>query len=238
MAKKSMKERVASLLARAEDAASSETEVELCIQKALDLMSKYGFTMDDVTGDTAEEVGQTETPFTKGRSGGAMRYVNGAIAAFTNTRVSFKGTVTAGTSMTYYGYAAERELAVWLHAHIMNAIKVQSAMYDPGPYSAAVRARDRKSFAIYMADRISQRLWALVDSLEEERGTGTDVMVIKTQKVDAFYESLGLSRAINRKIRLYAEGAAAGTKAGDTVSLHRPVTEKEEEERILIGKGG
>lgn len=238
MAKKSMKERVASLLARAEDAASSETEVELCVQKAMDLMKKYGFTMDDVTGDTAEEVGQTTTPFTKGRPGGAMRYVQGAIATFTNTRVSFRGTVTTGISATYYGYAAERELAAWLHAHIVNAIKIQSALYDPGPYSAAVRARDRRSFAIYMAYRISQRLKALTDSLEEERGTGTDVMVIKTQKVDAFYEGLDLSRAVNRKIRLYSEGAAAGTKAGDTVSLHRPVTEKEEEERLLIGKGG
>ena len=148
MAAKSMKERAASLMAKANDPAASEAEAEICMQKAMDLMSKYGLTMDDITGDQAEEIGRSTTPWANGRPGGAMFYVQNAIAALTNTRVSFRGTVSQGTSMDYHGYGAERELAVWLHAHIMNAIKVESAAYDPGPYSARVRARDRKSFAI------------------------------------------------------------------------------------------
>lgn len=226
MAAKSMRERAASLVAKATDPAASEAEAELCMQKAMDLMSKYGFTMDDITGDQAEEIGRSGTPWATGRAGGAMFYVQNAIAAFTNTRASFRGTVSRGTSMDYYGYGAERELAVWLHGHILNAIKVQSAAYDPGPYSSAVRSRDRKSFAIYMAKQISVRLYQMATTLNDEgRGTGVEVMIVKNQKLDEHYEQLGFAKAIYRKQKLFRDGAIAGANAGDKVSLHRPVSE-------------
>lgn len=226
MAAKSMKERAASLMAKATDPAASEAEAELCMQKAMDLMSKYGFTMDDITGDQAEEIGRSATPWANGRPGGAMFYVQNAIAAFTNTRVSFRGTVSQGTSMDYHGYGAERDLAVWLHGHILNAIKVESAAYDPGPHSPAVRSRDRKSFAIYMAKRIATRLYDLAETLDDAgRGTGTEVMVVKNQKLDQHYEELGFPKAVQRKQKLYREGAIAGSEAGDKVTLHRPVSE-------------
>lgn len=222
----SMKERVASLMAKANDPAASEAEAEACIQKAMGLMSKFGFTMNDVLGDGAEAVSESNTPWTNGRPGGAMFYVQNAIAAFTNTRVAFKGTVSDGTSMTYYGYGAERDLAVWLHGHILNAIKIQSAAYDPGPYKPSIRAKDRKSFAIYMAKRISKRLYQLAETLDDAgRSTGTDVMVVKNQKLDEFFDGLGVPKARNTKQSIYREGAIAGEKAGDSVSLHRPVSE-------------
>lgn len=223
---RSMKERAASLMAKANDPAASEAEAETCMQKAMDLMSKFGFTMDDILGDEAEAIGESETAWTNGRPGGAMFYVMNAIAAFTNTRASFKGTVSRGTSMTYYGYGAERDLATWLHGHILNAIKVQSALYAPAHSSPAVRARDRKSFAIYMAKRIAQRLYRLANTLDEAgRSTGTDVMIVKNQKLDEHYESLGFPAARQRKQTLYREGAIAGSEAGDKVALHRPVSE-------------
>lgn len=226
MSKTSMKDRAARLMAKATDPAASEAEANLCMQKAMDLMSKFGFTMDDITGDDAEQISQSDTEWASGRPGGAMFYVQSAIAAFTNTRVSFRGTVSQGTRMTYYGYGAERDLAVWLHGHIMNAIKVESANYDPGPYSASIRARDRKSFAIYMAKRIAQRLYALAETLDDAgRGTGNEVMIIKNAKLDEHYEGLGFSAYRARKSKLYSEGAEAGLKAGDKVSLHRPVGE-------------
>lgn len=227
MSKTSMKHRAASLMAKANDPAASEAEANLCMQKAMDLMSKYGLTLDDITGDQAEQIASSRTPWVSGRPGGAMFYVQNAIAAFTNTRVSFRGTVSRGTSMEYHGYGAERDLAVWLHAHILNAIKVQSAAYNPAARSASIRARDRKSFAIYMARRIAARLYALAETLDDEgRGTGTEVMVIKNQKLDEHFNDLGLQTAINRKQKLYREGADAGIKAGDQISLHRPISER------------
>lgn len=226
MAIKSMKERAAALMAKATDPAASEAEAEMCMQRAMDLMSKFGFTIDEITGDQAEEIGRSSTPWTNGRPGGAMFYVQNAIAAFTNTRVSFRGAVSKGTSMDYHGYGAERELAVWLHGHILSAIKTESRAYNPKHSSPAVRARDRKSFAIYMAKRIAARLYELSKTLDDEgRGTGTEVMVIKNQKLDEYYDGLGIRNAIQRKQSLYREGALAGAEAGERVSLHRPVTD-------------
>ncbi len=92
---------------------------------------------------------------------------------------------------------------------------------------AAVRARDRKSFAIYMAKRIAVCLYDLAETLDDAgRGTGTDVMIVKNQKLDEHYEGLGYPKAITRKQKMYREGALAGSKAGDAVSLHRPVGDK------------
>ncbi|GLO71326.1 hypothetical protein MACH17_28430 [Phaeobacter inhibens] len=126
--------------------------------------------------------------------------VQNAIAAFTNTRASFVGSRSKGSAMTYHGYRAERDLAVWLHGHILNAIKVESAAYDPGPFSPAIRAKDRKSFAIYMARRIAQRLYAMSETLDEAgRGTGTEVMIIKNKKLDDHFENLGFKRRSSAK---------------------------------------
>ncbi|QBR34845.1 hypothetical protein ETW23_00325 [Leisingera sp. NJS201] len=227
MTQLSMRDRARALLARANDPASSEAEVNLCMQKSMDLMSKFGFTMDEISGDQAEDIGASYTRWTNGRPGGAMVYVQNAIAAFTNTRVAFKGCVSEGSAMTYHGYSAERDLAVWLHGHILNAIKVESANYDPGPYPPHIRAKDRKSFAIYMARRIAQRLYAMSETLDDAgRGTGTEVMIVKNKKLDDHYESLGFKKAVNRKVSVFSEGVEAGKRAGDNLSLRRPVSEQ------------
>ncbi|MEO1720972.1 MAG: DUF2786 domain-containing protein [Pseudomonadota bacterium] len=226
MNERPMKDRVSALLARANDPASSEAEAATCMDKAMQIMTKFGFTMDDVMGDNAEVIGQSEGAWMSGRHGGAMIYVQGAIAAFTSTRVSFRGNVSTGSSATYHGYSAERELATWLHNHIANSIKVESAKYDPGPYPASVRSRDRKSFAIYMAKRISQRLRAMTKDLDDgARATGNEVMIVKNRKLDEHFAGLDLSTYRERKNKLYRDGAQAGMAAGDGVSLHRPVSE-------------
>jgi hypothetical protein len=238
MAAKSMKERAAALMAKANDPAASEAEANLCMQKAMDLMAKFGFTMSEIEGDQAEQIGRSKTAWTNGRPGGAMFYVQNEIAAFTNTRVSFTGTVSQGTSMTYHGYGAERDLAVWLHGHILNAIKVASAAYDPGPFSPAIRARDRKSFAIYMAKRIAERLVEMTETLDDNgRGTGTDVLIVKNKKVDDYYDALGLPGAAQRKHTLYRAGATAGAEAGENVTLHRPLDDDAGPLRIAAPQG-
>lgn len=230
---KSMKDRVAALLRRANDAASSEAEAETCMNMAMDLMAKFGLSMADVEGNDAEQIGSTETQWQRGRGGDAMIYVQNAIAAFTSTRVSFKGNASAGSRMTYYGYEAERQLAIWLHNHIRNAIEVESKLYNPPVRDTRARAKDRKSFAVYMAQRISVRLFEMADTLDDAgRGTGTEVMVVKNAKLDEHFDGLGILRARNRKRSFYREGAEAGIVAGDKVSLHRPVSDESAPLRI------
>lgn len=226
MAKASMKERVAALIAKAKDPAATEAEAEACMNMAMGLMSKFGLSMDDVTGDEAEPIGMSKTRFCKGRAGGAMIYVTPAIAAFTSTRVAFAGNGTRGTKTMYYGYGPERDLAIWLHGHIEEAIARESRAYDPGPYSTSIRTRDRKSFAVYMAKRIAQRLRDLTEDLDDAgRGTGRDVMVVKNRLLDEHYEGLGIGSYQHRPSKLYREGAEAGAAAGQKVSLHRPVSD-------------
>lgn len=223
---KSMKDRVSSLLRKANDPAASEAEAETCMNMAMDLMAKFGLSMDDVMGEEAEEIGASETKWQRGRGGDAMIYVQAAIAAFTSTRAAFAGNSSVGTRMTYYGYEAERQLAIWLHDHIRNAIEVQSKLYNPVIKDARMRAKDRRSFAVYMARRIAVRLYGLAETLDDAgRGTGTDVMVVKNAKLDEHFEGLGLGKARSRKRSFFREGAEAGIAAGDAVSLHRPVTD-------------
>lgn len=223
---KSMKERVSALLAKANDPAASEAEANACIAQAMKLMSKFGFSLEDIQGVDAEEVGLSSTSWTSGRAGGAMIYVMSAIAGFTNTKCSFLGSRSAGTETTYYGYGPERDLAVWLHKHILNAIKVESRKYQPGRYEASIKARLRKSFAFAMAGRISERLKEMTDVLDNTgRGTGTDVLVLKNKKLEDFYEEFGFSPYKAKKMKLYSDGIEDGKKAGDKVSLHRPIEE-------------
>ena len=77
-----------------------------------------------------------------------------------------------------------------------------------------------------MAKRIAARLFEMSETLDDAgRGTGTEVMVIKNQKLDDHYEGLGFPKAVQRKQKVYREGAIAGAKAGDSVALHRPVSD-------------
>ncbi len=224
---KSMKDRVGALLLKANDPAASEAEAQTCMNMAMNLMAKYGLSMADVSGEDAEEIGQTETHWQRGLGGDAMIYVQNAIAAFTSTRAAYRGNASIGTRMIYYGYGPERELALWLHTHIRNAIEVESRLYNPLVRNATLRAKDRKSFAVFMAKRIAERLFELAETLDEAgRGTGTDVMVVKNAKLDEYYGKLGISQARESNRTFFREGATAGADAGDKVSLHRPVSEQ------------
>lgn len=223
---RSMKDRVASLLRKANDPAASEAEAETCMNMAMGLMAKFGLSMDDVTGDDAEQIGFNQTEWQPGRGGDAMQYVSNAIAAFTSTRAAFQGNSSAGTRMTYYGYEAERQLALWLHNHIRSAIETESRLYIPPVRNTRLRAKDRRSFAVYMAKRISDRLYRMAETLDDAgRGTGTDVMVVKNAKLDQYFTDLDLRAARRTKRSFFQEGAKAGMAAGDKLSLHRPISE-------------
>lgn len=235
---KSMKERVSALLRKAENPAASEAEAQNCMNLAMSLMAKYGLSMHEITGDNAEEICGSSTKWKSGRCGDAMVYVQNSIAAFTSTRVSYRGNARTGTSMTYYGYEAERQLAIWLHNHISAAIQTESRRYNPPFRDARMRSRDRRSFALFMAQRISERLAVLTKKLDESgRGTGRDVIVAKDAKLDEFFDGLGIRNAPARKRELYSEGARAGRNAGDEVSLHRPVSSSSGPLRIAHCKG-
>lgn len=233
METQSMRGRVTSLLRKANDSAASEAEAQTCMNMAMNLMAKFGLTMVDVTGDEAEKIGRSDTDWQRGRGGDAMIYAQSAIAAFTSTRASFRGNASVGTSMTYYGYEAERELALWLHAHIRNSIEVESRLYNPPTHDVRARAKDRKSFAVFMAKRIAARLYSMAETLDDAgRGTGTDVLIIKNAKLDEHFEGLGLGKCRVRRRAFYRDGASAGATAGDKVSLHRPVSDESSPLRI------
>ncbi|MGB0928873.1 MAG: DUF2786 domain-containing protein [Pikeienuella sp.] len=228
-----MKDKVASLLRKASDNASSEAEAQTCMTMAMNLMAKFGLSMDEVSGSGAEPISKSNTAWHSGRSGDAMRYVQSAIAAFTSTRVTYRGGASSGTSSTYHGYEAERQLAIWLHGHIANSIKVESRLFNPSARTSRMRAEMRRSFALCMAERIAERLYDMAKTIDDAgRGSGAEVMVVKNARLDEYLDGLDIPYARRRRRTVYTGGAVAGRAAGEATSLHRPVTERDGPLRI------
>lgn len=182
MAANAMRKRIAALIAKSRDKASTEAEAMSAAAAAQRLMQSSGLTLEDVTGDNAETVGESKAAWRKGRVGDSMQYAQGAIAKFTGCGVCFCGNASIGTQQIYYGYGPERDLAIWLHDTIAAAIARESKAYAPPPGDSYDRSRARRDFALGMSSRIAQRLYEMAKEGEEvaqRTSTGRELVLVR-----------------------------------------------------------
>lgn len=151
----------------------------------------------------------------------------GAIADFCDCRVWREKTPTGGAGYVFFGLGSDIEAAVALAELIDTAVRSELGRYKTTPEYRRFLHRDRdlanKSFALGMVGSIADKLVAMKAAREQaKRGSGRDLIVLKTAVVDAEFDKLGLTmHAIPGVRRMVApEAYDAGDVAGASLAIN------------------
>lgn len=219
-----IKDRIAKLMALANDGRGNEFEAEAALRQAEKLMRKHGIDaaeLQDRTG--AKPVYEWSTVLVPA---GAPQPVStsplwfgiliSAIGKFADCKVSYKREPGHGICAAFSGDATDVQYAVWLCKHLRDDCRYQASQFQGD------RA-ERESFRKAYASRISERMNALLRERKQameaiKTTTGTALMVIdqKLALRDAQFgaQTYGRARSYSARPRGYEAGRSAGDRAG------------------------
>jgi hypothetical protein len=162
----------------------------------------------------------------------------GAVADFCGCRVWREKTPAGGTRHVFFGLGPDIEAAVALAELIDTAVRSELGRYKTTADYRLFRHRDRdianKSFMLGMVGSIADKLAAMKAARDgAKRGTGRDLIVLKTSIVDAEFDKLGLTmRPIQGVRRMVApEAYDAGDVAGASLAINPALTRREPRSR-------
>ena len=213
---------IRALMARTVNNGCTEAEAREAAAAVDRLLSKYEIDLDEVTVKEQEIVRLD----VKDTAHHAVGYAAHRIAAFTDCK-----TWTSHTSLVYFGFQVDTEIAEYLTHIFFRALdreEMNYTMFNPELAEAAgrVRADMLSSFRIGMAVRLGERLSELKSARDfARRTTGTDLVLIKSPLVDAAFEALGLKwgRARGGRGIRNTDAYVAGRKAAEGVAISQGI---------------
>lgn len=219
--------RVRALLAKTTENGASEAEAIAAAEKARQLLDAHRLTQADceIEAEPIEDI-QIDRP--NNLKFAAVDYCLPGIDAYCGVKTWFHKRHGI-RRVRMIGLKSDTEMAVYLYRLIANTIQLESAkfMRQKQTGDATISRRLRQSFQIGMSGRVNQRLQDMAKALEPtaRTATGTALVVVKTQVVDAAFDRLGLKLGKGLDgMRVRARDAyAEGRVAGDRVNLSQPL---------------
>jgi Protein of unknown function (DUF2786) len=213
--------RIRGLMAKTVDNGCTEAEAAGAAEAVDRLLSLYEIDLDEVT--------VKEQPIVRlDMKTGAhpIKYAAGRIGGFTDCRVWFdKGL------LTYFGFKVDTEIAEYLTLVFRRAIDREIStvtLFNP-EYDARSKSQQadfQGSFGDGMAGRLGERLSELKSKRDfTQRGSGTDLVLIKRPLVDQALRDLGItltSGGSRSKIR-DQQAYAAGRQSANNVAISQGI---------------
>lgn len=234
-----VKKRIHGLLQKTVDNGCTKGEAILAAEKAGELMDHYNLAMSDI--QIREEKCLTKHIPTGQKNRGGMDSCVISLAKFCDLRIWFsKGYKYARdenrkqSNYAVFGLEADTEMFAYLYEVIDGAMKRElgdfkkSERYTAKHVDGGWRRSMTTSFQRGMGGEISDRLDEMKKDREanvrELRTTGTDLVVIKMETVEAEFKKAGIRlSSVRRTYRNNSDGGAqrAGHAAGGRVNLGR-----------------
>lgn len=238
---KKIKDRLSSLLSRAQDAGSSESEVAACMARAQKLMEEFGITeadLDSADGVTFRDY-EINVPDGRTKHDPVVRYCAAAVGRLTSVTfyINNKYSPHKGDAcgIVAIGIDADVEYAVWILKSLRAFMDDQWRDYRDWQLEACTRNElkaERIGFIRGYTDRVVERINSMVRNYKANVsggvGTGTDLIVRKNDLVAAELDRRGINLGRAGKSmagRGYGSGhgAMAGAQAGNSAALGRGV---------------
>jgi len=220
MDRKKIAERIRALRAKTQQNGCTEEEAAAAAAMVAKLLERYGMTLD--------ETEMRETGFSRERHpqddlvGRCIHRVASAIAYMIDIRY-WASRPGEDPAITFFGFEHEVEIASYLLDICRNAMTSQSERMDKelALLRESVRRRRKIAFLDGMADRLAQRIRALKPAAP----TGTGLVVLRTELIDAELDRLDLrlKKGRGRPSRRLEEEYDKGRTAGDRVALDRGI---------------
>lgn len=234
--------KIEALLKKTEANGATEFEASMAMEKAEQLMSEHGITLEDLNHGVKQS-DFIRRKFSDGKKLSILdQYVASAIGRYTDTKVwnnlefaGYKqGRTTTGkrrmnttSSLMFYGFAVDVELAEYIYKVCDSAMETEWKMFSV-KLPVGARKAARNSFMIGMAVRLRTRLDELKKQNMQKADSRNQLVVLKRDLVErAAKEELNLNvakRQANTGTKSFSHNAfMAGQDAGNRVRFNREV---------------
>jgi Protein of unknown function (DUF2786) len=223
--------KIAALLARGEDAASTPAEMEVALRLAHKLMQEHNLSRDEVRLRKEEmarqdhAVPREDTPY--------LNRITFAIARLTQTRCALTNWQMRPDEFTFRGLRVDVEYAGWLLRACMTAQKQGWSAYQASPAHAELIAKAASRGAIHRSfmEGFSADLTRRIKQLAASDAAVADraLIVLKDELIDlAFGADAQEKRAKSNPVAITADLAAAfksGASCAGTVRIRQEISE-------------
>jgi hypothetical protein len=162
------------------DRGATEAEALSAARLALELMSEYGFTEEDLSVEEEREVRDDGSDLGAGEENWHSDLIAGAVAYLTDTMLV--GHFTPRGKITFFGLGKDAEIARYLFAVCMGAMRRSREEYAATQVlmRPSVRLRNVRSFLLGMAPSLAGKVMSLKPS-----NAGTGLVVAKKALIEA-----------------------------------------------------
>jgi hypothetical protein len=216
-------DKIRALLSKTQENGCTEAEAFASLDKARALMDAYEVTSEELRL-TREEA---DIIFKAARNDeyGVRSWLGFPVSRFCDCRTL----TNRNGDICFVGLRSDVQFADWLLDHLANFVRAELAAFLIGRTEEHDnRRRLINSFVYGCTGKISGRLLALVAlSAQRARDNNRALVVIKTQKIDAFLAERGIHLPPPKRRGCpdsSVDGYNAGVSAGDRASFNRPVS--------------
>lgn len=236
-----LKARIQALRAKTINNGCTEDEALSAASKVAELLDRYDLSLTDVEMREASCERLEYETWRKKRI--PIDGCVGAVAHFCDCRVWREKSQTGEARYVFFGLRSDVTVAHYLTELIDTAVRSGLGHYKTSPDYRRFPHKERhmanSSFALGMVTSIANKLTAMKSSRDEaNRGTGRDVVVVKTAIVDAELERLDLKlrrpRGASRMVSMTAY--EAGSAAGASLAINPGIAEAPTGQTVRKGR--
>ena len=220
-----LKTRIQALRAKTIDNGCTEDEALSAAAKVAELLDRYDLSLTDV--EIREAPCERREYETHRKKRIPLDDCIAAVANFCDCRAWREKDQAGESRYVFFGLRSDIEVAHYLTELIDAAVRSELGRYKTGPEYRRFRHKERHmanaSFALGMVASIADKLTEMKAARDDaNRGTGRDLVVLKTAVVDAEFEKLDMNlRTVRRSSRIVSMSAyEAGGAAGATLAIN------------------
>lgn len=211
-----VKARIAAVLAKTKENGATEDEAIAAARLARILMEKHSLTLEDIADRkiARDDFVEGQASFTTYHPCDCFLAVQ--IAKYTQT----KGYFIREAGVHFFGYSPDVELAKFIYQVSRSACETLWDKYKVRLQEEHRTKVNREAYMTGVADKIAYRIWKLLE--EEPPTTGTDLIVLKNQLVEAAFADQNYQHVGQVVLKDFeGESWMGGWVDGDKVNFHR-----------------
>lgn len=224
MSKNRIAATIRALLAKTVENGCTEEEALAAAQKAAEMLAKYNLSLDEVQMRESQFKRHTET--FDDAVGDRLWKIADAVAHLTDARYWVSRAGVSPVQINFFGFEHEVEVARYLLEICATAMRQQERRLKM--QHRLLRASAQRRHILPLLDGMADRLSRRIKQMKPPAPTGTGLVVLHKQLIDAALkdEGLKLGQRATRSSRDWEQSYRHGVAAGDKVSLNKGLRER------------
>lgn len=229
-----VRSKIAKLMAMGMDGRGNEHEAESALRMAEKLMRKHNIDRAEILErdptvkiqyNWTTELVPVSHPRPVKQAPLWFGWMVATVGLFTDTRVQLRYHTEKQMCAQFMGDETDVEYAIWLCAHLRDAIRNEAAAYAAPGLNSDQKWRNREEFRHSMARRLNRRMNDLIDERKTVYSQSTALVVVndKIKQRDTQFGVQQYAKSKARPMKGDKASQMAGIAAAERVNLHKQV---------------